>query len=80
MTPFDSVGNKCGAPNQGGFEPRPGGVNTTDLTEYKYKQFTGIVQAAGGSVEDLYDAVCVKECPKEQGELISCFRNKDTDC
>jgi len=46
-------------PNQAGYNPMPSSVNVTDFTLFKYKQFTGIMSAAGGDVGQLYDAVCV---------------------
>ena len=37
ISPYDSVGNKCGAELQGIPE------NVTDFTEYKYKHFTRLI-------------------------------------
>jgi choline transporter-like protein 2/4/5 len=61
ITPFDSVGNRCGAENQGiDYDP----ANTTDFTEFKYKHFTSLVDAAVESNPlKIYEAICVKECP-----------------
>jgi len=39
ITPFDSVGNKCGAENQG--VP----LNVTDFSEYKLKHFASLFEA-----------------------------------
>lgn len=66
ITPFDSVGNECGQPNQGTLK--------VDFTEFKYKHFTAIIPNLAP------DAVCVKECPLQKQRPI-CIPNKDvTDC
>lgn len=72
LTPFDSVGNKCGAINQG----IP--ANVTDYSEYKYKYFTNLTPSTVGSTTGIFNAVCVKECPK-QGEVPACMPNKDSE-
>lgn len=43
ITPFDSVGNRCGVDGQG-VEPSyaKGGVNNTDYSEHRYKLFTDV--------------------------------------
>jgi hypothetical protein len=69
LTPYDSSGNQCGMPDQKG----------GDFTEYKYKYFSGIVKeiaGAGAKTSGLYDAVCVKECPKSAG-LTACKTNNN---
>ena len=73
ITPFDSVGNRCGAPNQGveilGSFGKKGSitqVNVTDFSEYKYKYFTNLKpQLNLKDSTTLFNAVCVKECPKK---------------
>ena len=40
IAPFDSVGNKCGKELQGLPE------NITDFSEYKYKQFTRLIEGS----------------------------------
>jgi hypothetical protein len=43
ITPFDSVGNRCGAPNQGvELIGDIATVNTTDFTAFPYKYFTNL--------------------------------------
>jgi hypothetical protein len=77
LTPFDSVGNRCGYPNQGvTLGSATGGIvlNVTDFTEYKYKLFY--------PTKKIYDlpSVCVKECPKK-GEAPDCMVNEGkTSC
>ena len=64
MTPYDSGGNQCGMPGQTG----------GDFSDYKYKYLSGLSNAltgAGAKSAALYEAVCVKECPKEVG-LTAC--------
>lgn len=57
ITPYDSVGNKCGEENQG----IP--ANVTDFTEYKLKHFTSLFEAVNNPLK-IYESVCVKACPK----------------
>lgn len=71
LTPFDSDGNQCGMPNQ---KATPG-LPERDFTEYKYKFYTDLDVAlnqaaplAGGN--NMYTAVCVKECPSFESSAI----------
>jgi hypothetical protein len=57
LTPFDSSGNLCGSAG--------------DFEEYPYKHFTNLQEAAQGNVLNIFNAVCVKECP---------LANVDSDC
>ena len=71
ITPFDSVGNQCGAVG-------------TEFEEYKLKHFTSLL-TSNGVAPGLYYSVCVSECPKklEVGEDYNnkCKTNADvTDC
>jgi len=72
VTPFDSVGNRCGAPNQGveifGSVINEATVNTTDYTPFPFKFFSNI-----RGVNKL-EAVCVSACPK-QLEIALCMPN-----
>lgn len=56
ITPFDSVGNRCGYLNQGLPE------NKTSYVDYPYKHFTNLKSIASSPTEMFY-AVCVSECP-----------------
>lgn len=47
--------------------------NTTDFSEYKYKHFTNLITT---NVINMYDAVCVKECPVK-GQAPECMTNND---
>jgi hypothetical protein len=50
-----------------------------DLTEFKYKFFSNLQDTTSGS-SSMYNAVCVKECPKEAskfGEYVVCTPNSD---
>jgi solute carrier family 44 protein 1 (choline transporter-like protein) len=51
ITPFDSVGNRCGAPGQGleVYGTMYPTVNTTDFTDYPYKYFTKLLPSSGPS-------------------------------
>lgn len=60
ITPFDSVGNRCGAENQG-IDYTP--ANSTDFSEFKLKHFASLFEAIQNPLK-LYESVCVKECPK----------------
>lgn len=75
LTPFDSVGNRCGYPNQGvTIKSATGGIiNATDFTEYKYKLFY-----PSKNIINL-PSVCVKDCPKK-GETPECLPNDDQTC
>jgi len=74
LTPYDSVGNKCGAMNQGNEADIYGDVNVTDFTEYKYKLFTAPTSAKP------FTSVCVKYCPKELVS-VECMKNSEnTEC
>ena len=78
VTPFDSVGNKCGSTNQG-VEPSMQNTNSpvysVDLTEFPYKMFTKPT-----SKTNMFSAVCVKTCPR-MGDTAQCFPNSEnTDC
>jgi solute carrier family 44 (choline transporter-like protein), member 2/4/5 len=75
IAPFDSVGNRCGFPLQG-LERTP--VNETDFSEYKYKHFTDLIAGTSNNPLVLYNAVCVKECPKKQAEY-ECMTNSDVE-
>jgi len=65
LTPFDSDGNECGQPLQ----TATVGLGSRDFSEYRYKYFTSVMQAATGSKGGVYDAVCVKSCPKNVGSI-----------
>jgi len=58
LTPFDSVGNKCGYDNTG-----IAGTDGQDFTEYPFKYFTSLTPTGNLSLLTMYYAVCVKECP-----------------
>jgi hypothetical protein len=82
VTPFDSVGNRCGAKLQG-VEIMAGtgvlSVNTTDYSMFPYKYFSNI-QVGSTSTIGIFDAVCVLSCPKS-GETATCMINSDvTTC
>jgi hypothetical protein len=66
ITPFDSDGNKCGAPG--------------DFEMYPYKHFTNLLVNNGGN--DLYYSVCVKKCPTKGEDYNDfCKTNTDvTNC
>ena len=73
IAPFDSVGNQCGKDLQGvDYTP----VNVTDFSEYKYKHFTRLIEGTTTNPLKLYNAVCVKECPKKD-EVSDCKTNAD---
>jgi hypothetical protein len=81
LTPFDSVGNKCGQDGQGveliGDMTE---VNTTSYAEYPYKYFTNLVPSSGSDAANIFNAVCVRNCPKK-GDTIQCMPNSDvTEC
>ena len=63
LTPFDSDGNRCGFPDQSATP----GLGVRDFTEYKYKFYTDLTKAnpltAVYGENNVYTAVCVKECP-----------------
>ena len=69
ITPFDSVGNKCGAENQG----IP--LNVTDFTNYKLKHFSSLFEAIQNPLK-IYESVCVEKCPLA-GETPNCKTNSD---
>lgn len=71
ITPFDSVGNRCGATGQG-IEANP--VNVTDLTSKPYKYFSALRPGVNVDASKIFNAVCVASCPK-QGEATDCFKN-----
>lgn len=74
IAPFDSVGNACGKDLQG--VP----LNVTDFSEYKYKQFTRLIEGTAGDPTLLFNSVCVKSCPM-QGDELECMTNEDeTSC
>jgi choline transporter-like protein 2/4/5 len=74
FTPFDSDGNRCGQPLQSASI----GYGTRDFTEYQFKAFTELrAVSKGGADTDVYNAVCVKECPKEMGDVMDCLTNAD---
>lgn len=79
LTPFDSVGNKCGALGQqveAAYVESVGALNATDYTEFPYKMFTNINPQGG----NLWNAVCVKTCPKK-GVTSECMINSmNTGC
>ena len=62
LTPFDTEGNRCGAPGQGA-----GG--TKDFTDYPLKFFSNFgasentVSGIPKSKKELFRSVCVSECP-----------------
>ena len=51
-------------------------MNTTDFSEYPYKYFTNLVPGNALDLVDIFNAVCVKKCPK-QGETPECMINSD---
>ena len=64
LTPFDSDGNQCGMPDQEATD----GLGKRDFTDYKFKFYTDLDvllnQAAPlAGANNMYTAVCVKECP-----------------
>mmetsp|Transcript_4354 Transcript_4354/g.7346 ORF Transcript_4354/g.7346 Transcript_4354/m.7346 type:complete len:135 (+) Transcript_4354:103-507(+) len=66
FTPYDSDGNQCGFNN-----------GTNDLTEYPYKFFPSLFNAAvSGDTKYLYEAVCVKKCPLKDEET-ECLTNEE---
>jgi hypothetical protein len=66
LTPYDSVGHKCGAMND---------TLKLDLTEFKYKLFTKPTD-----VKNMFSAVCVKECPKKLTTPICHVNSENTEC
>jgi len=81
ITPFDSVGNRCGAEDQGveifGDQTV---VNSTDYTEYPYKYFTNLnVENAATGITNIWQAVCVKECPADSGVTPECKPNSERE-
>ena len=79
LTPFDTAGNRCGAPGQGA-----GGA--LDLTEYPLKYFSNFgysnrtagLGARAFTKKELFMSVCVSECPA-QGDTADCKTNS-TSC
>ena len=64
ITPYDSVGHKCGAKG-------------TDYEEYPNKHFTSLLMAQSGSAQQFH-AVCVSECPKNSTDFNDkCKTNTD---
>jgi len=80
FTPFDSDGNQCGQPNQDKSNETLEQVidNNRDFTDYPYKYFSGLIDiASSGTIPDsAYNAVCVKECPKD----LTYANEKAVDC
>ena len=69
IAPFDSVGNQCGKELQGLPE------NVTDFSEYKYKQFTRLIEGSQDPTK-LLNSICVKECPLKD-TAPDCMTNED---
>lgn len=65
ITPYDSVGNKCGEKG-------------TEFEEYPYKHFTSLLEGSQNPLY-LYYAVCVKECPMKETDY-ACIGNSEVGC
>ena len=77
IAPFDSVGNQCGKLLQGVDYDQ---VNVTDFSEYKYKHFTKLIEGTGQNPTLLYNAVCVKKCPKKDEEVDCKINDHEPEC
>lgn len=62
-TPFDSDGNQCGSIDLQEGTVVNGQAQVRDFSNFRYKYFPGLLQAATGNTNNIYDAVCVTECP-----------------
>ena len=70
LTPYDSVGNKCGSPTALG----------GDYSEYKYKYFVNLdlqVNVSSLSYDTIFDSVCVTFCPYDDLQA-NCMPNTDS--
>lgn len=71
ITPFDSVGNRCGMPKQGADQNQ-------DFTAYKYKYLYKLeTLARADDAATWFKAVCVKSCPAK-GVTSDCITNTST--
>jgi len=62
ITPFDSVGNRCG-------------LKDTEFEDYPYKHFTSLL-SSGGTPPQMYYAVCVSECPLKMDDIMGNYDDK----
>ena len=70
LTPYDSVGNKCGSATAIG----------GDYSSYKYKYFVNLdltVNVSSLSYDTIFDSVCVAVCPWD-GKQANCMPNTDS--
>lgn len=75
ITPYDSVGNKCGMPNQGADKKQ-------DFTAYKYKYLYQLETLArtAATPATWFKAVCVKSCPAKGVTSDCMINNQTTEC